>query len=71
MVKEIVKAFNDKQLVLGLFLDLSKAFDTIDHTILLAKLYHYGIKQFISGIVVILPIEPNNLQSLANSLKRI
>jgi len=44
MVKEIVKAFEDKHYVLGIFLDLSKAFDTIDHQILFAKLKHYGVR---------------------------
>lgn len=41
---KISKAVDDKKYAVGVFIDLKKAFDTIDHDILLKKMYHYGIR---------------------------
>ena len=39
---KIQRAIDEGQYSCGIFLDFSKAFDTVDHKILLKKLYHYG-----------------------------
>lgn len=41
---DVVIKLNDRCKVAGIFLDLSSAFDSVDHEILLQKLNHYGIR---------------------------
>lgn len=44
IVYKIIDAIENKKIALGVFLDLSKAFDSISHHILLKKLNYYGIR---------------------------
>ena len=44
MTEEIRKHIDNNKFAVGVFIDLQKAFDTVDHEILLQKLHHYGIR---------------------------
>ena len=44
MLENIRNALDNGECAVGIFLDFQKAFDTVDHDILLNKLYNYGIR---------------------------
>ena len=44
LVTKILQAIDNSEYTIGVFLDLAKAFDTVNHEILLKKLEHYGIR---------------------------
>ena len=44
LTDKLIKSLENGEFVIGVYLDFSKSFDTVDHEILLSKLSHYGIR---------------------------
>ena len=67
-VDQIYEAFEKSEYTLGVFIDLSKAFDTVHHSILLKKLELYGItdrnyawiKSYLSNRLQYIQIDENS-----------
>ena len=49
IINTIQNNFDRRLFTCGIFIDLKKAFDTVDHEILQQKLYHYGIRGIINN----------------------
>ena len=58
LIDSIYDSFNQNKYTLRVFIDLSKAFDTVHHNILIDKLILYGIKTLsLNGFRAIFQIE--------------
>jgi len=51
LVSCIINKLDDGNKILGIFVDVKKAFDCVDHEILLSKLNKYGIRGVVKNLI--------------------
>ena len=56
LTDEITKALDEESYAISIFLDLSKAFDTVNHSIPLSKLDVYGIRDILGPVLFLVYI---------------
>ena len=44
LLEKLTNSIDNKKITVGIFIDLKKAFDTINHKLLLRKMEFYGIR---------------------------
>jgi len=51
LTEDIRESLDKGEYAVGIFIDLRKAFDTVDHKILLQKLQHFGIRRVANDLI--------------------
>ena len=69
LIDQICGSFNDKSYFLGIFIDLSKALDTVDHSIFLKITKFYGIKGNVCLGIKVIYQDGNNTLGLSKTIK--
>ena len=50
LLDKVYDSLNNKKICVSLFVDLRKAYDTVNHDILLKKLYRYGVREVVLNL---------------------
>ncbi len=68
IVDKIANVMDSNDVTYGIFIDLAKAFDTVDHSVLIRKLKHYGLRGITSDWVTSYLSERSQIVSFKGTL---